>query len=152
MIWENVLKHIPYRFPGGSAGKESACNAGDLGLILGSGRSPGEGNSLPTSVFWPGEFHGQRSLVGYSPYSRRVRHDWATFPFIYITICKVDDQCVFDAWSRVPKASALGQLRRTGWGGKWRGGSGCGEHVYIWLIHVNVWQGPSHCCNYPPNK
>ena len=31
-------------FPGGSAGKESACNAGDPGLIPGSGRSPGEGN------------------------------------------------------------------------------------------------------------
>ena len=32
-------------FPGDSAGKESACNAGDLGSILGLGRSPGEGNS-----------------------------------------------------------------------------------------------------------
>ena len=31
-------------FPGGSEGKASACNAGDLGLILGSGRSPGEGS------------------------------------------------------------------------------------------------------------
>ena len=31
--------------PGGSAGKESACNAGDLGLIPGSGRFPGEINS-----------------------------------------------------------------------------------------------------------
>ena len=31
-------------FPGGSDSKESACNAGDLGLIPGSGRSPGEGN------------------------------------------------------------------------------------------------------------
>ena len=31
-------------FPGGLDGKESACNAGDLGLILGSGRSPGEGS------------------------------------------------------------------------------------------------------------
>ena len=31
-------------FPGGSAGKESACSAGDLGSIPGSGRSPGEGN------------------------------------------------------------------------------------------------------------
>ena len=30
--------------PRGSDGKESACNAGDLGLIRGSGRSPGEGN------------------------------------------------------------------------------------------------------------
>ena len=30
--------------------------------IPGSGRSPREGNQLPTPVFWPGEFHGQRSL------------------------------------------------------------------------------------------
>ena len=34
-------------FPGGSAGKASACNAGYLGSIPGSGRSPGEGNSYP---------------------------------------------------------------------------------------------------------
>ena len=34
-------------FPGGSDSKESACNAGDLGLILRSGRSPGEGNGYP---------------------------------------------------------------------------------------------------------
>ena len=31
-------------FPGGSVGKEAACNAGDLGLIPGSGRFPGKGN------------------------------------------------------------------------------------------------------------
>ena len=41
-----------------SAGKESACNVGDLGSIPGLGRSPGEGKGLPTPVFWPGEFHG----------------------------------------------------------------------------------------------
>ena len=34
-------------FPGGSDGKESACNAGDPGLILGLGLSPGEGNGNP---------------------------------------------------------------------------------------------------------
>ena len=34
-------------FPGGSAGKESACNVGDLGLIPGLGRSLGEGNGYP---------------------------------------------------------------------------------------------------------
>ena len=34
-------------FPGGSAGKESACNVGDLGLIPGLGRSPGEENGYP---------------------------------------------------------------------------------------------------------
>ena len=33
--------------PGGSDSKESACNAGDLGLIPGWGRSPGEGNGNP---------------------------------------------------------------------------------------------------------
>ena len=36
----------PY-FPGGSDGKASACNAGDPGSILGSGRSPEEGNGNP---------------------------------------------------------------------------------------------------------
>ena len=45
----------------------SAWNAGDLGLIPGSGRSPGEGNGKPTAVLLPGESHGGRSLVGYSP-------------------------------------------------------------------------------------
>ena len=34
-------------FPGGSAGKESACNVGDLGSIPGLGRSPGEGKNYP---------------------------------------------------------------------------------------------------------
>ena len=33
------------------SGKESACNAGDLGLIAGSGRSPGEGNGNPLQYF-----------------------------------------------------------------------------------------------------
>ena len=34
-------------FPGGSDGKASTCNAGDQGLLPGSGRSPGEGNGYP---------------------------------------------------------------------------------------------------------
>ena len=34
-------------FPGGSAGKESTCNVGDLGSIPGLGRSPGEGKGYP---------------------------------------------------------------------------------------------------------
>ena len=34
-------------FPGGSAGKESICNAGDPGSIPGSGKSPGDGNGNP---------------------------------------------------------------------------------------------------------
>ena len=37
----------------------------------------------PTPVFLPGEFHGQRSLVGYSPRGGKVRHNWATNTHIY---------------------------------------------------------------------
>ena len=51
-------------FPGGSAGKESTCNTGDLGSIPGLGRSPGEGR-LPTPVFWPGEFYEVYSPWGH---------------------------------------------------------------------------------------
>ena len=60
-------------FPGGSDGKESACSAGDLGLIPGLGRSPGggDGNPLQSSylllsptMVYP---HGQRFLECYNP-------------------------------------------------------------------------------------
>ena len=56
---------------GGSEGKASACNAGDSGLIPGSGRSPGERNGKPIPVLLPGESHGGKSLVGYSPWGRK---------------------------------------------------------------------------------
>ena len=39
-------------FPGSSGGKESTCNAGDLGFIPGSGRSPGEGIGYPLQYSW----------------------------------------------------------------------------------------------------
>ena len=39
-----MIQNLKSYFLGGSEGKESACNAGDQGSILGSGRSPGEGN------------------------------------------------------------------------------------------------------------
>ena len=63
-------------FPRWFSGKESARNAGDTGdtgLIPGSGRSTGGG------VFLSGKSHGQRSLVGYSPWGcERFGHGWAT--------------------------------------------------------------------------
>ena len=39
------------------------------------GKIPWRKEWLPTPVFLPGEFHGQRSLVGYSLWGHRVRHD-----------------------------------------------------------------------------
>ena len=53
------------------SGKESACNAGDMGSVPGLGRSPGEGNGKPTPVFLSGRSYGERSLVGYSPWGRK---------------------------------------------------------------------------------
>ena len=55
-------------FPSDSNGKESACNAEDPGFIPGLGRPLEEGKWQPTPVFLPGESHGQRSLVGYTPW------------------------------------------------------------------------------------
>ena len=54
-------------FPGGSVIKNSPANAGGMGLIPGSGRSPGEENWKPPPVLLLGKFRGQRSLAGYSP-------------------------------------------------------------------------------------
>ena len=51
----------------GSAGKESACSAGDPGSIPGLGRSPGELNGNPVQYSCLGESHRQRNLMGYIP-------------------------------------------------------------------------------------
>ena len=65
--------YVPYVkcvvFPDGSdSKKKSACSAGDLGW-----EDPLEEGMQPTPVFLPGEFHGQRNLVGYSP---RIAKSW----------------------------------------------------------------------------
>ena len=54
-------------FPGGSEVKASASNAGDLGSIPGSGRSPGEGNGNPLQYSCLENPMDKGSLVGYSP-------------------------------------------------------------------------------------
>ena len=70
-------------FPRGSDGKESACNAGDLGSIPGSGRSPWKREWLPTPVFLPGKSHEQRSLVGYGPWGGKESDDEATNTYFF---------------------------------------------------------------------
>ena len=58
-------------FPDSSAGKESTCNAGDLGSIPGLARSPGGGHGSPLQYSCLENPHGQRSLAGYSPWGRK---------------------------------------------------------------------------------
>ena len=69
-------------FPVGSDGKTSTCNVGDLGLIPGSRRFPGEGNDylLQYSLFiyfnWrtiTSQFQRQKSLAGYSPWDCKIQ-------------------------------------------------------------------------------
>ena len=58
-------------FPGGSEGKESICNAGDLGSIPGLGKSLGGGHGNPLQYSCPENPHGQRSLTDYSPWGHK---------------------------------------------------------------------------------
>ena len=73
---DKSIFQLPLGFPGGSDGKASACNVGDLGSIPGSGRSSGEGNGnllqnshlrnpLDREV-WRATFYGNHKRVGHN--------------------------------------------------------------------------------------
>ena len=63
--------HTHLGFPGGSDGKESTSNVGDLGSIPESGRSPGGGHGYPFQYSFLENPRGQSSLVGCSPWGRK---------------------------------------------------------------------------------
>ena len=79
--WNETYPHKSFRaslftqgnigLPWCSDGKESTCNAGDLGLIPGLGRSPGGEHGNPLQCYCLENPHGHRSLVGYSPCGRK---------------------------------------------------------------------------------
>ena len=92
------------RFPGGSDGKESARNAGDLGSIPGLGRSPEEENGFPL------QFSGLENSMDYFIWSQRVRHDWAAFTFIFTK-----------RWVKTCQFSSCGMVRTTSNGPVHRG-------------------------------
>ena len=81
----NILKMM---WSGGSDGKEPACNAGDLGLIPGSGRFPGEGKATHSSILawripWTEKTGRLQSME-----LQRVGHDWATNTSSFFQRCK----------------------------------------------------------------
>ena len=73
-------------FPGGSDNKESTCNAGDLSLIPGSGRSPGEGNGYP---------------LQYSCLENSIDREawWATFHEVAKSRIELSIHFLFSVWS-----------------------------------------------------
>ena len=115
-------------FPGGSDGKESACNAGDRGSIPGLGRSPGEGNGYPpTPVFLPGESQGRRSLAGYGPGSQRFKHNCVTNTHT----TKLSLPGGLSGKESACSAKAIGWL--SGWGGSLEG-TATHSSVLAWRI------------------
>ena len=61
-------------FPGGASGKEPVCKCRRCRLDPWVRKIPWRRSWQPTPVFLPGEAQGERSLAGYSPWCRRVRH------------------------------------------------------------------------------
>ena len=84
LVWQQSSSSVG--FPGGSAGKESTCNAGDMSSIPGSGRSPGRGYGNPL----------QRSCLG-SPMDREAwwatvhgvakSQTWLSDTYFFILVC-----------------------------------------------------------------
>ena len=113
-------------FPGGSDGKESACNARDLGSIPWSWRSPGGENGYPFQYPHLGN-PMDREAWHYSSRVHRVRHDWTTFTFhlswlvcARMYVCSVTQSCLMlcnPVDCSPPGASVHGtsQARILGW-------------------------------------
>ena len=94
-------------YPCGSAGKESACNAGDLGLIPGSGRSPGEGKGYRLQC------SGLENRMDCIVHGVTKSQTWLSdFRFYFLVAHMVSLQCRrrrFDPW-----------IRKTPWRRKWQ--------------------------------
>ena len=65
------------RLPRWLSGKESVCQCGRRGFHPWMEKIPWRSKWQRTPAFLPGKSHGHRSLAGYSPWGRRVGHDWA---------------------------------------------------------------------------
>ena len=87
----HAISSLLILLPCGSDGKESACNEGDPGLIPGYriwSLLPWRRAWQPTPVFLPGQFHGQRSLAGYSSWGREELDmaEWPQLTHYVITV------------------------------------------------------------------
>ena len=101
-------------FPGGSDGKGSTCNAGDMGSIPELGRSPGGGHGNLLQYSCLENPHGQRSLVGHSPWGHKesdtteqlcTAQTWKRWlvtveltVFVCLTLCRIVFPLNFSCW------------------------------------------------------
>ena len=86
ILWrrDRLLTPVFLGFPGGSAGKESTCNAGDLGSIPGLGRSPGEGKGYPL------QYSGLENSMDYIVHG--VSKSWTRLSDFHFTSLYIKDE------------------------------------------------------------
>ena len=113
MLFVSYIKEFEWDFPGSSAGEESACNVGDLGLIPRLGQSPGEGKGYPLQysglenpmdcIVWLSDFHFT-SLHSSLPH----------LPFIWCTVDIIGPSLVAQSVKNLPAMQET-RVQSLGW-------------------------------------
>ena len=117
-----IRKHIHIcGLPCGSDSRESACNAGDPGLIRGVGKILWRRDWQSTAVFLAGEFHGQRTLAGYSPWGHKesdMTEQLTLLLHTYVVLTWVPQRRAWEKdfiqwflWEEIPGGRRKGQSR-----------------------------------------
>ena len=119
-LW--VMQQVPTGFCSGSDGEESTCNAADLGSVPGLRICAGGGHGNPCQYFCLENPHGQRCLVGYSPWDHK-ESDTAEF--------LSTAHLFYKGWNGV------GGGRKVQWGR---------TYVHLRLSHANVRAKPTQYC------
>ena len=130
------------------------------------GKIPWRRKWQPTPVFLPGESHGWRSLVGYSPWSRKESDMTERLHFHFSTFLWLKNFSPLNPWGRVHLPACISHKRPIliivllsitlpltefllHWDTKnlslqkSRHQVSDSNYVYLWLIHVDVWQKPT---------
>ena len=129
-------------FPGGSEGKVSACNVGDLGLIPELGRSPGEGNSNPLQYCClENPMDGEACWATYSPWGHRESDatKWLHFHFPLLAVVIRKDLDAGKDWKQEEKGTTEDEM--VGWN-HWLDG-----HEFQQALGVGYGQGSLACCS-----
>ena len=142
---------------GGSGGKASVYNEGDWGSIPRSGRFPWRRKWQSTPVLLPGKSHGQRSLVGYSPWGRKELERTERLHFHFQTMVEVM-KIMVTSFKRSHACTAILSAPNPAGGQHWPtppletpGHSQASLVSFLWS-HCSFLLGPRHKVLFVPSK